>query len=104
MIWIIPLLVLIAFEVIADVFSKEYSLKGGWFWLLAMLSYIIANTFWLYSIRHGSGLARGASIFAISTAILATIVGVYFYHEQLKTIQIAGIFTGIISLVLIFWE
>jgi len=29
--WIIPLLLLIIFESLADIFAKEYSLKGHWY-------------------------------------------------------------------------
>lgn len=104
MIWILPLIGLIGFELIADVFAKEYALKGGQLWLVALIFYIIGNSFWLYSIRHGSGLARGADIFAVSTAVLATFIGVYFFHEELKYIQLLGLGLGIISLVLIFWR
>jgi multidrug transporter EmrE-like cation transporter len=104
MIWVIPLFGLIFMEIVADIFAKEYSLKGGWLWFGAITSYVIANSFWLYSIKHGAGLARGASIFAVSTAVVATIIGVYFYKENLGTAQLVGIFLGVISLALIFWE
>ena len=104
MIWILPLFGLIVFEMIADIFAKEYALKGGWFWFAALFCYIIGNSFWLYSIRHGAGLARGADIFAVSTAILATFIGVYYFHESLRTLQWVGVGFGIISLVLIFWK
>jgi multidrug transporter EmrE-like cation transporter len=104
MIWIAPLLGLIGFEVIADIFAKEYSLKGGLLWFGAIMSYVIANSFWLYSLKHGAGLARGATIFSVSTAVLATIIGVYFYHEELKTFQIIGIAFGMVALILIFWK
>jgi glucose uptake protein GlcU len=104
MIWILPLTGLIVFEIIADIFAKEYSLKGGWMWLGAILGYVIANSFWLIAIRNGSGLARGANIFSVSTAVVASIIGLYFYKEQLSTGQMTGVVLGIISLVLIFWE
>ncbi len=104
MIWILPLIGLIGFEVIADIFAKEYSLHGGWFWFCAIACYVIGNSFWLYSIRHGAGLARGATIFSVSTAILATITGVYFFHEELRTYQLLGIALGVVALALIFWE
>ncbi len=105
MIWILPLVGLIAFEIIADIFAKEYSLKGGTIlWLFAIGGYIIANSFWLYSMKNGAGLTRGANIFSVSTAVVATIIGVYFYHEKLNNFQIAGIGFGIISLILIFWK
>lgn len=105
MIWIIPLSLLIVFEIIADIFSKEYSLRGHWYlWVGALLGYVIANIFWLNSIKNGSGLARGAIIFGVVSAIIALIVGVYFYHEGTNKIQLAGMILGVISLVLIFWE
>ncbi len=104
MIWVVPLIGLILFEIVADIFAKEYSLKGGWLWFGAIASYVIANSFWLYSIKHGAGLARGATIFSVSTAVIATIIGVYFYHEQLKPLQLAGVSVGILALILIFWE
>ncbi len=102
--WILPLMGLIGFEVVADIFAKEYSLKGGFLWFGAILSYVIANSFWLYSIKHGAGLARGATIFSVSTAVIATIIGVYIYHEELRPYQMAGIGFGILALTLIFWE
>lgn len=105
MIWIIPLVGLIIFEIIADVFAKEYSLRGNWLlWILAITGYVIANSFWLYSLKNGAGLTRGANIFSVSTAVVATIIGFYIYHKKLNNFQIAGIFVGMLSLVLIFWE
>ena len=93
------------FEIVADIFSKEYALKGHWyFWLFAILGYIVANIFWLWSIRTGSGLARGATIFAVASAIIAVTIGIYFYGEKANQVQLVGMFLGAISLVLIFWQ
>ena len=105
MFWIIPIIFLILFEIIADIFAKEYSLKGHWYlWLGAILGFIIANIFWLWGIRTGSGLARGAIIFSVSSAIIAVLIGLYFYGEQTNKFQIAGMILGAFSLILIFWE
>lgn len=105
MFWIIPLIFLILFEIIADIFSKEYSLKGYWWlWAGALLGYVLANVFWLWSIKSGSGLARGATIFGVSSAIIALVIGLYFYGEETNKLQIAGMVLGVCSLVLIFWE
>jgi drug/metabolite transporter (DMT)-like permease len=105
MIWALPLVGLIAFEVVADIFAKEYSLKGGpILWLSAIACYIICNSFWLYALKEGSGLARGGIIFSVATAITVVVLGLYFYHESLKPVQLLGIALGIASLVLIFWE
>lgn len=52
----------------------------------------------------GAGLARGAALFTIITTIVATCLGLYFYKEPVTRIQLAGIFLGFFSLILIFWE
>src|SRR3989344_2240403 len=105
MFWIIPIIFLILFEVVADVFAKEYSLKDRWYlWAGALLAYVVANMFWLWGIKSGSGLARGAIIFSVASAIAATVVGLYFYGEETNKFQLAGIALGIFSLALIFWE
>ena len=92
------------FEIVADIFSKEYSLKGQWyFWVAAILGYVVANIFWLWGIRSGSGLARGAIIFSVGSAVVATILGLYFYGESTNKVQIVGMILGVLSLVLIFW-
>ena|SRR3989338_9716151 len=105
MFWIIPISFLILFEIIADIFSKEYSLKGHWYlWVAAICGYIIANIFWLWGIKTGSGLARGAIIFSVGSAVVAVLIGLYFYGESTNKIQIAGMILGVLSLILIFWE
>ncbi len=102
--WLIPISFLVLFEVIADIFSKEYALKGHWWlWISAIIGYVIANSFWLWGIRSGSGLARGAVIFSVASAIVAVIIGLYFYGEQTNKVQIAGMVIGALSLILIFW-
>ncbi len=103
--WIIFIPFLILCELIADILAKEYSLKGNWyFWVGAAVAYFVGTLFWLLTIKHGSGLARGAIIFSVGTAIAATIVGVVFYSETTNKIQIIGMVLGALSLALIFWE
>jgi multidrug transporter EmrE-like cation transporter len=103
--WIVPLSLLILFELIADVFVKEYSIKNTWLlWGLALLSYVVANAFWLHAIKNGSGLGRGTVIFAISAAVIGVALGVFWYDEPLSKPQIFGAILGIVSLVFIFWE
>lgn len=105
MFWIVPIFFLIIFEIIADIFAKEYSLHGKWyFWVGGLLGYVLANMFWLWGIKSGSGLARGAVIFSVASAILAIIIGIHFYGENVNKVQTAGIVLGALSLVLIFWE
>jgi glucose uptake protein GlcU len=105
MIWVLPLVALIVFEGIADVFAEEYSLhRGSALWIAAILAYIIANIFWLVSLKNGSGLARGGTIFSVASSIIAVVLGIFLFQEKLNAYQLAGIGFGIVSLVLIFWE
>lgn len=106
MFWLLPLAILILFEFLADVFVKEWSLRNYPLWLAAvsLICYLLANTSWLFALRYGAGLARGAIVFSISSAILVSLVGILIYKEQLTAIQLTGAILGLISLVLIFWE
>lgn len=105
MAWIFPLLLLILFEIIADIFSKQWALSGSWImWAGAVIGYIIANVFWLFAIRSGSELARGALMFTVGAAIVAVLLGVFIYKEELSAYQLIGMGLGIISLIFIFWN
>ena len=93
------------FEIVADIFSKEWSLNGRWvFWVLALSGYVVANIFWLQAIRLGSGLARGAILFSVGSAVAAIIIGMVFYRESFTKMEFAGILLGISSLVLLLWR
>ena len=102
--WILFLLLLIIFEAIADILAKNYSLHAGAFYFVgAILAYVIANVFWLFSLRSGAGLARGAMIFSIASAIAAVLLGLLLYRETVSARAIAGIFLGVVSLMLIMY-
>ncbi len=97
--WIFPLSLLIVFEIIADILAKQYSLNHKMlFAILALLGYVTANTFWLFALRNGSGLARGAVIFSVATGIIAVVIGVGLYHETVSRQQIIGLVLGILSI------
>ncbi|HLD00105.1 MAG TPA: EamA family transporter [Patescibacteria group bacterium] len=104
--WIIPLAILVFFEAIADIFAKEWSLgnRSIFYAVISLLAYLLANTSWLIALKYGSGLARGAIIFSVASALLASIIGLVFYKEQITTVQAAGIVLGIVSIFFIFWE
>jgi drug/metabolite transporter (DMT)-like permease len=104
--WMLPLGLLIFFELVADIFAKEWSLKQHAIWLavFALVAYLIANTFWLFALKNGSGLAKGAMIFSIASAGIAIILGYFIYKESLTPMQLTGLGFGIISLVLLLGE
>ncbi len=103
--WVFPLSLLILLEALADIFAKEWSLHGTWIrGAGSLLAYVIANMFWLIALRDGAGLARGAIIFSVASAILAVGIGLFLYKEQLTTTQIVGICIGVVAIALLFWE
>ena len=103
--WLIPLSILVLFELVADILAKSWSLNGSWILATgALIAYLLGSTFWLFALKNGSGLAKGAIIFSIVSAILAVALGIFFYKEDLTKLQYIGIAVGIFSLVLIFWE
>lgn len=105
MFWILPISLVIIFELIADIIAKEYSIKGSWhLWLFAILTYVVVNVFFLWGLKSGAGLARGAVIFSVGSAIGAIIIGVLVYGETTNKLQLLGMVFGILSIALIFWE
>src|SRR3989344_6283722 len=103
--WIVPLVFLIIFEATADIVSKEWTLRGKLLWGLGALAlYVVANSFWLFALKDGAGLARGAAIFSVASAILAVFIGILMYKETVTTLEWIGIALGVISLVFIFWN
>lgn len=96
---------LIIFEIIADVYAKEYSLHDRFnYWSISILCYLLANAFWLESMRRGITLSKGGLIFSVSTAITVVIIGKYMYHEEITKLQMTGIGFGIVSLMMIMWD
>jgi len=100
--WLFPLMILVAFEGLADIFAKEWSLRAaGWKAAAALACYLAANTFWLFALRSGAGLARGELIFSVSCTGLALGLGVLLYRETLSQAQWVGTALGLISIYLL---
>lgn len=103
--WILPLSLLVAFEFIADILAKEWSIKSGVILAAAaLLAYLIANSFWLFALKNGSGLARGAVLFSIASGVIAVLLGLFLFKETVTRIQLIGLILGLISITLIFWN
>ena len=50
---------------------------------------------------RGSGLARGAILFSVSSAVLAVVLGVLVYRESLTPANSAGLLLGLVALALL---
>ncbi|MGI9118375.1 MAG: hypothetical protein ACR2IQ_02410 [Minisyncoccia bacterium] len=103
-IWIFALVGLIILEALADYFAGGFATNGKIIWAItSLLCYIFANISWLVSIRNGSGLAKGAAIFAISSVLLGAAIGILVYNEHLSVLQYIGIGVGVVALALILY-
>lgn len=95
---------LLLFETFADILAKKWQLgHNPRFYFLSLLCYLCANASWLLSLRMGMTLAKGGTIFAVTCAILAVVIGMA-YKEPITRVQMVGFIFGIVSMVLIFWS
>lgn len=105
MFWIIPLLLLVVFESLADYISKTWSLKGGVaLAVLALVGYVVANAFWLWALKSGAGLARGAVLFSVLSAVLAVALGFIVFKEDVGVRGYVGIAMGVVAIGLLSYK
>ena len=97
--WLYYLLLLVAFELIADILAKQFALSGQLvFAVLSILGFIAANTAWLISLRAGAELGKGAVLFAVLSAIGAVLIGLFVYQEKTNPYQLIGLTLGIAAI------
>jgi drug/metabolite transporter (DMT)-like permease len=103
--WIVPLSLLVLGELCADILAENWSItRTPYLAISALGAYLLANTFWLFALGNGSGLARGAVLFSVASGVIAVALGVVIYKEQLSHMQVAGLLLGLVSVVLISWH
>ena len=98
--WLYFLLLLVAFELIADILAKQFALSGKYpFAVLSIMGFIAANTAWLISLRTGAELGKGAVLFSVLSAIGAVVIATLLYHEKVNIYQGIGLLLGIAAIV-----
>ncbi len=97
--WLYYLLLLVVFELVADVLAKQFAVSGKYvFAFLSILGFVAANTAWLVSLRTGAQLSKGAILFSVLSGIGAVLIGVFVYHEKTTTYQIVGLVLGVAAI------
>ena len=97
--WLYFLLLLVGFELIADILAKQFAVSGKYvFAALSIGGFIAANTAWLISLRTGAELSRGAILFSVLSAIGAVLIGLFLYHEKVSPYQVIGLALGIAAI------
>lgn len=103
--WLYFLLLLVAFELLADILSKQFAITGKYFFaFLAILGFIAANTAWLISLRTGAELSKGAVLFSVLSGIGAVVIGIFVYHEKTNPYQLIGLALGIAAIAFLSLE
>lgn len=101
-IWILPLILLVILEATADYFAGSFGHGSKMYYaFIAMAFYILANISWLFAIKNGSGLTRGASLFSVFSMVLAVAIGIFIYKESITNTQIIGVILGVIAIILV---
>ncbi len=97
--WLYYLLGLVAFELIADVFAKQFALSGRLVFAgLAIVGFIAANVAWLVALRTGAELGKGAVLFSVLSGVGAVLIGLLIYHERVSPYQLVGLVLGVAAI------
>ncbi len=97
--WLFFLLLLVAFELIADILAKTFAINGKFFFaVLSIVGFILANIAWLISLRTGAELSKGAVLFSVLSGIGAVLIGLFVYHEKASPYQLIGLALGIAAI------
>ena len=103
--WVVYLLALVAFEVVADVLAKQFALNGKLvFAVLSLGGYVFANSAWLISLRSGGTLSQGSVIFSALNGVVAVVLGLVVFHEKASPYQLIGMALGLAAMVFLSLE
>ena len=97
--WLLFLLLLVGFELIADVLAKQFGVSGKLvFGVFSILGYVVANIAWLISLRTGGELGKGAVLFALLSGVGAVLIGLLLYQEKVSPYRLIGLVLGIAAI------
>lgn len=103
--WLVYLIILVAFELVADVLAKQFAINGKLiFGVLSILGYVLANIAWLISLRSGGTLSKGSVIFSALNAVVAVVIGLLIYREKVGPYQLIGLALGIAAIMFLSAE
>lgn len=103
--WFALFLVFLVFEQAANVLGKQFALSGRCrFAVFSLLSFFVCELPWIFSLRIGLELSRGAVLFSVVPAILAVLIGSLVYKEKATRSQFIGLMLGIVAVALLSLE
>lgn len=91
----------VAFELVGDYYFKKWSIMNSYAVLgFGLFMYFIGTVFWAVSLKYES-LSKSIIIWLLLNLLGAIIIGVYFFGEELSTVNKLGILLGILSVILV---
>jgi len=103
--WFALFLVFLLFEQVSNVLGKQFAVSGRYcFAVFSLLSFIVCELPWIFSLRTGLELSKGAVLFSVVPAILAVLIGSLVYKEKSTRSQFAGLMLGIVAVALLSLE
>jgi len=84
-----------------DYLAKRWSLEPGWGLLFATLGCYLSSSFFYLQTLLRKGLVVSSIIWSIASIVAFLFVGLVVFHETLSNVQLAGVITGIISVLLL---
>ena len=103
--WFALFLVFLLFEQAANVLGKQFAVSGRYrFAVFSLLSFIVCELPWIFSLRTGLELSKGAVLFSVVPAILAVLIGSLAYREKATRLQLIGLVLGIVAVALLSLE
>ena len=93
--------VTILFEVVGDIFLKQWT-RGNRssVFMVGVALYVAATLFWAFSLRYDF-LSRAISLFMVSNMLAVVLAGILIFGEQLSLANKIGIGFGVVSLILL---
>lgn len=105
---IILLCLIIVIEACAEIFlTKASNTKNNklYIWLgLGILTYIIVSIIFYFLIKERKELGKLNTIWQGANIVLITLFSIFFLKEHLSIINIIGIITTIIGIMLVNWK
>ena len=103
--WFALFLVFLLFEQAANILGKQFALSRRYrFAVFSLLSFIACELPWIFSLRIGLELSKGAVLFSVVPAVLAVLIRSLVYKEKSTRSQFAGLMLGIVAVALLSLE
>ncbi len=91
----------VGLEIAADIFFKFWAEQNKNLLLgVGLLLYFIGTVFWAFSLRQ-EYLSRAISVFTILNLVVISLVGMFYFQEDLSLINKIGLGVGVLSVILI---